>query len=153
MNTIGGINTETYQESTLEYVKVTLPACCQIPLAGLTSPGLNNTPNVVVVDKTSSAQSIIDTGTTLLITTDSLALDFKVGSGMVRYLILWLGYPLTFCPVPCNTVSLLAPALTFASRSFTASSASFNLGPVSEGTTDSIAGLDGGSSRYLFTSE
>lgn len=71
--TIGGTNTNMYQESTIEYINVSLPAYWQIPFAGLTRPGLNGTPDVVVVNKTSYAQSIVDTGTTLIITSDSNA--------------------------------------------------------------------------------
>ena len=71
--TIGGTNTNMYQESTTEYVGVSLPAYWQIPLAGLTRPGLNGTSDVVVVSGTSYAQAIVDTGTTLIITSDSIA--------------------------------------------------------------------------------
>lgn len=74
--TIGGTNTNMYQESTIEYVNVSLPAYWQIPLAGLSRPGLNDTPDVVVVNKTTYAQSIVDTGTTLIITSDSDAQTF-----------------------------------------------------------------------------
>ena len=48
--------------------------------------------------------------------------------------------------VPCNIINLLAPTLTFGSRNFTVSPSTFNLGPVSEGSTDCIAGLAGGGS-------
>lgn len=71
--TIGGTNTSMYQESTTEYINVSLQAYWQIPFAGLTRPGLNNTPDVVVVNETSYAQAIIDTGTTLIVTSDSNA--------------------------------------------------------------------------------
>lgn len=71
--TIGGTNTNMYQESTIEYTNVSLAAYWQIPFAGLTRPGLNNTPDVVVVNKTSYAQAIVDTGTMLIITSDSSA--------------------------------------------------------------------------------
>lgn len=74
--TIGGTNTNMYQESTIEYVSVSLAAYWQIPLAGLTRPGLDGSPDVVVVDKTSYAQSIVDTGSTLIITSDSTAQAF-----------------------------------------------------------------------------
>lgn len=71
--TIGGTNTNLYQESTTEYINVSLAAYWQIPFAGLTRPGLNGTPDVVVVNKTSYAQAIVDTGTTLIVTSDSNA--------------------------------------------------------------------------------
>ena len=87
--TIGGTNTDVYQESTIEYVDVSLPAYWQIPLAGLSRPGLNNTPDVVVVNETSYAQSIVDTGTTLIITSDDNAQAFyanvnatEIGGGL-----------------------------------------------------------------------
>ncbi|KAF8551648.1 acid protease [Imleria badia] len=143
--TIGGTNTNMYQESTTEYINVSLQAYWQIRFAGLTRPGLNNTPDVVVVNQTSYAQGIIDTGTTLIVTTDSIAQAFyanvpgaqpsaAIGGGV------W--------SVPCNIIGLLAPTLTFGSRNFTVSPSTFNLGPVSEGSTDCIAGLAGGGSAW-----
>lgn len=74
--TIGGTNTNMYQASTIEYVGVSLAAYWQIPLAGLTRPGLDGSPDVVVVNKTSYAQSMVDTGSTLIITSDSNAQAF-----------------------------------------------------------------------------
>lgn len=71
--TIGGTNPSLYQESTTEYIDVDLPAYWQVRLAGLSRPGLNSTPDVVVVNKTSYAQAIIDSGTTLIITSDNIA--------------------------------------------------------------------------------
>lgn len=71
--TIGGTNTNMYQEATTEYVNVSLPAYWQIRLAGLSRPGLDDAPDVIVVNTTSYAQAIIDTGTTLIITSDSIA--------------------------------------------------------------------------------
>ncbi|KAG9313385.1 aspartic peptidase domain-containing protein [Chiua virens] len=140
--TIGGTNTNLYQASTIEYINVSIPAYWQIPFAGLFRPGLNNTPDVVLVNKTSYAQAIVDSGTTLIITTDDLAQAFyanvtnaaEIGGGV------WT--------VPCDTVGSLAPTLTLGSRSFTVSSSTFNLGPVSEGSSDCVAGLAGGGSPY-----
>ncbi|KAH0826659.1 aspartic peptidase domain-containing protein [Lanmaoa asiatica] len=143
--TIGGTNTNMYQESTTEYIQVSLPAYWQIPFAGLTRPGLNGAPDVVLVNKTSYAQAIVDTGTTLIVTSDSIAQAYyanitgakpsaEIGGGV------W--------SVPCDTISSLAPTLTFGSRNFTVSSSTFNLGPVSSGSTDCIAGLAGGGSAY-----
>ncbi|KAG6377408.1 acid protease [Boletus reticuloceps] len=143
--TIGGTNTNMYQESTTEYLNVSVPAYWQIPLAGLRRPGLNNTPDVVVVDKTSYAQAIVDTGTTLIITSDSIAEAYyanvtgakpcaEIGGGV------WCA--------PCDIADSLAPTLTFGLRSFTVSPSTFNLGPVSEGSADCIVGLAGGGSAW-----
>jgi cathepsin D len=143
--TIGGTNPSLYQESTTEYIDVDLPAYWQVRLAGLSRPGLNSTPDVVVVNKTSYAQAIIDSGTTLIITSDNIAQTYyanvpgakpstEVGGGA------WT--------VPCDTIGSLAPTLTFNSRNFTVSPSTFNLGPVSPGSTDCIAGLAGGGSAW-----
>ncbi|KIJ05078.1 hypothetical protein PAXINDRAFT_103915 [Paxillus involutus ATCC 200175] len=143
--TIGGTNTNMYQESTLAYIPVSLAAYWQIPLAGVMRGGLNGAPDVVVANKTSYAQAIIDTGTTLIVTSDSIAqqfyanvtgakLDTDIGGGV------W--------SVPCDTIGSLAPTFTFGSSNFTVSASTFNLGPTSNGSTDCIAGLAGGGSSW-----
>ncbi|KAF8837186.1 acid protease [Paxillus ammoniavirescens] len=143
--TIGGTNTNMYQESTLTYIPVSLAAYWQIPLAGVTRGGLNGAPDVVLANKTSYAQAIIDTGTTLIVTSDSIAqqfyanvtgakLDADIGGGV------W--------SVPCDIIGSLAPTFTFGSSNFTVSASTFNLGPTSSGSTDCIAGLAGGGSSY-----
>ncbi|KAF9236682.1 acid protease [Melanogaster broomeanus] len=143
--TIGGTNADMYQASTLTYIPVSLAAYWQIPLGGVTRPGLNGAPDVVVANKTSYAQAIIDTGTTLIVTSDAIAQQFyanvtgakpdaDIGGGV------W--------SVPCDTIGSLAPTLTFGSRNFTVSASTFNLGPTANGSTDCIAGLAGGGSSY-----
>ncbi|KIJ12195.1 hypothetical protein PAXINDRAFT_118293 [Paxillus involutus ATCC 200175] len=52
------------------------------------------------------------------------------------------------CLVPCDTIGSLAPTLTFGSSNFTVSASTFNLGPISNGSTDCIAGLAGGGSSW-----
>ncbi|KIJ61660.1 hypothetical protein HYDPIDRAFT_30879 [Hydnomerulius pinastri MD-312] len=142
---IGGTNSNMYQESTMTYISVSLEAYWQIPLAGVTRPGLNGQPDVVLANKTSYAQAIIDTGTTLIVVSDSIAeqfysnvtgakLDTDIGGGV------W--------SVPCNIIDSITPTLTFGSRSFTVSPSTFNLGQTSNGSTDCVTGLAGGGSDY-----
>lgn len=155
--TIGGTNTALYQVSTIEYVNVSMEAYWQLPLAGLTRPGLNNTPDVVVVDETSYAQSIIDTGTAMIITSDSNAQAFyanvtgaaQIGGGLwsgMFILCCGIGCVPHFLLVPCGIVGSLAPTLIYGSRNFTVSASTFNLGLVSQGSTNCIGGIAGGGS-------
>ena len=153
-----------YQASTTEYVSVSLAAYWQIPFAGLSRPGLDGASDVVVVSKTSYAQAIIDTGSTLIITSDSIAQAFyanvtgakpstEIGGGVwsgMSSLVVQRGTSAHALPVPCDTIGSLAPTLTFGSRNFTVSPSTFSLGPVSDGSTDCVAGLaGGGSGLYL----
>jgi len=142
--TIGGTNTNLYQASTIEYVDVSLPAFWQVRFAGLTRPGLNGAPDVVVVNKTSYAQAFIDTGTYLIVTSDSNAQAFYANITGARPSDTIGGV----WSVPCDIIDSVAPTLTFGSSSFAVSPSTFNLGPVSQGSSDCAAGLAGGGDVY-----
>ncbi|KAH7886974.1 aspartic peptidase domain-containing protein [Phlebopus sp. FC_14] len=142
---IGGTDTSLYQESTMVYIPVKVEAYWQIALDGLTRPGMNGTSDVVLVNKTSYAEAIIDTGTTLIVTSDSNAEQFyanvtgatpnsDIGGGVWN--------------VPCDAIDSLVPTLTFGGHAFTLSPSTFNLGPASNGSTDCVAGLAGGGSDF-----
>ncbi|KAL4079471.1 aspartic peptidase domain-containing protein [Scleroderma citrinum] len=142
---IGGTNTMLYNESSIVYVPVSLEAYWQIRMDGLSRPGINGTGDVVIANKTSYAQAIIDTGTTMIMTTDANAQEFyanvpgaqldpSAGSGV------W--------SVPCDLIDSITPTLAFGGRSFTVSASTFNLGRVSNNSTQCIAGLAGGGSDY-----
>ena len=70
---VGGTNTMLYNESSITFVPVSLPAYWQIRMDGLSRPGINSTDPVVIANKTSYAQAIVDTGTAMIMTTDANA--------------------------------------------------------------------------------
>ncbi|KAI6043966.1 acid protease [Pisolithus marmoratus] len=142
---VGAADTGMYNQSSMVFVSVSLQAYWQIPMDGLTRPGLNNSGEVVIANKTSYAQAIIDTGTTLIITSDANAQKYyadvpgaevvpSLGSGV------W--------SVPCDSIASILPTLSFGGHAFPVSTSTFNLGKVSDNSTNCITGLAGGGSDY-----
>ncbi|KIM70479.1 hypothetical protein SCLCIDRAFT_151714 [Scleroderma citrinum Foug A] len=142
---VGGTNTMLYDESSITFAPVSLEAYWQVRMDGLSRPGVNDTDEVVIANKTSYAEAIIDTGTTMIMTTDANAQKYfanvpgaqlapSAGSGV------W--------SVPCDSIGSITPTLGFGGRSFTVSASTFNLGKVSNDSTQCIAGLAGGGSDY-----
>lgn len=142
---IGATDTEMYNQSSMVYVSVSLAAYWQIRMDGLMRPGLNNSGDVVIANTTSYAEAIVDTGTTLIVTSDDNAQKYyadvpgaelvpSLGSGV------W--------SVPCDSIGSILPSITFGGQAFAVSSSTFNLGQVSDNSTNCVAGLAGGGSDY-----
>ncbi|KAI6124559.1 aspartic peptidase domain-containing protein [Pisolithus croceorrhizus] len=142
---IGAADTTMYNQSSMVFVSVSLQAYWQIPMDGLSRPGLNNSGEVVIANKTSYAQAIIDTGTTMILTSDANAQEYyadvpgaevvpSLGSGV------W--------SVPCDLIGSILPTISFGGQAFTVSASTFNLGQVSDNSTNCVAGLAGGGSDY-----
>ncbi|KAG1805336.1 aspartic peptidase domain-containing protein [Suillus subaureus] len=127
---VGGSNPSMYEPDTLTIVPVTVKGYWQIQLDGLSRNGEDM---MVPTDK---AQAIVDTGTALIVTKPENAVKYYENIKGARAVDeIWT--------VPCDTIGLFAPTLTFGGQLFPVSSSTFNLGPVHEGSTDCIAGLTG----------
>ncbi|KAG1802229.1 acid protease [Suillus plorans] len=127
---IGGSNPSMYEPDTLTIVPVTVKGYWQIQLDRLSQNGEDM---IVPTDK---AQAIVDTGTAFIATDpENAAKYYENVKGARAVDEIWT--------VPCDTIGLYAPTLTFGGRLFPVSSSTFNLGPVHEGSTDCIAGLTG----------
>lgn len=142
---IGAADTGMYNQSSMVFTSVSLQAYWQIPMDGLTRPGLNNSGEVVIANKTSYAQAIIDTGTTLIITSDANAQKYYAGVPGAE-IVSSLGSGVW--SVPCDSIGSILPTISFGGRAFTVSSSTFNLGKVSDNSTNCVAGLAGGGSDY-----
>ncbi|KAI6029612.1 aspartic peptidase domain-containing protein [Pisolithus microcarpus] len=142
---IGAADTGMYNQSSMVFMSVSLQAYWQIPMDGLTRPGLNNSGEVVIANKTSYAQAIIDTGTTLIITSDANAQKYYAGVPGAE-VVSSLGSGVW--SVPCDSIGSILPTISFGGRAFTVSSSTFNLGKVSDNSTNCVAGLAGGGSDY-----
>ncbi|KAI5996293.1 aspartic peptidase domain-containing protein, partial [Pisolithus albus] len=142
---IGATDTGMYNQSSMVFASVSLQAYWQIPMDGLSRPGLNNSGDVVIANKTSYAQAIIDTGTTLIITSDANAQKYYAGVPGAE-VVSSLGSGVW--GVPCDLISSILPTISFGGRAFTVSSSTFNLGKVSDNSTNCVAGLAGGGSDY-----
>ncbi|KIJ62085.1 hypothetical protein HYDPIDRAFT_95023 [Hydnomerulius pinastri MD-312] len=129
--TIGGTNPTLYKNETLVYTPVTERGYWEVTMDGLLNP--NGT-----VPESLNSSSIIDTGTTLIITTEAIATGyFQDIPGAKSYAI------------PCKTLNSTTPRLAFGGRSFTVSPETWNLGPLS-GSDDCTVGL-ASSKEFTFT--
>ncbi|KAG1850003.1 aspartic peptidase domain-containing protein [Suillus subluteus] len=100
----------------------------EIQLGGLSRNGED------MIVSTDKAQAIVDTGTAFIVTKPDNAVKYYENIKGARAVDeIWT--------VPCNTIGLFEPTLTFGERLFPVSSSTFNLGPVHEGSTDCVAGL------------
>ncbi|KAF7978615.1 hypothetical protein HWV62_45358 [Athelia sp. TMB] len=123
--TLGGTDPSLYTGD-FTYVPVTDKGYWQVELGGLS---VNNKP----VFSLGPIASIIDTGTTLIIGDTARVTEFysqvsgakELGDGM------W--------SVPCNAIP--QASLTFGGQKFAISSSAFNLGQVTEGSSDCVGGL------------
>ncbi|KAG0691635.1 aspartic peptidase domain-containing protein [Suillus ampliporus] len=128
---IGGTNTELYDEDTLTYTPVTEQGYWQVNLEAVSRDGST---------VTDDAASIIDTGTTLIVTSNSAAeayyqdipgsSSFTSGSS-------------TYYTIPCDTIGSYTPTLTFGGRDFDVSEESFDLGMESSGSSNCVGGIAG----------
>jgi cathepsin D len=130
---LGGTNTALYQQRSLSYTPVTDAGYWKVKLDQISRDGVSvGEPG---------ASSIIDTGTTLIVTNTANAVSYFNGiPGVESYgdesEVLYL--------IPCDIIDNYVPTLTFGGHSFTVSGDTFNLGPVEEGSSNCLAGIAGG---------
>ncbi|OJA10876.1 hypothetical protein AZE42_06013 [Rhizopogon vesiculosus] len=126
---VGGTNTTLYQQNTLTYIPVTVPAYWQITLDQVSRAG--------VQVGTSEAVSIIDTGTSLIVTDTATAASYynDIPGAILQESSEGL------YSIPCDIIENYAPTLTFGGRPFNVSGETFNLGPIEDGSSDCLAGI------------
>ncbi|KAG2111936.1 acid protease [Suillus discolor] len=128
---IGATNPNLYIEDTLTYTAVTNEGYWQVNLEAVSRGGSTVAGN---------SASIIDTGTTMIITTDAAAeayyQDIPGSSNSTQE-------GMTYYTIPCDTIGLYTPTFSFGGRGFDVSEETFNLGPESEGSSDCVGGIAG----------
>lgn len=126
---IGATNPNLYVEDTLTYTAVTEEGYWQVNLEAVSRNGSTVAGN---------SASIIDTGTTFIITTDDAAKayykDIPGSNNSTQGEI-------TYYTIPCDTIGSYTPTLTFGGRSFNVSKETFDLGPESNGSSDCLGGI------------
>ncbi|KAG1805346.1 acid protease [Suillus subaureus] len=129
---LGGTNTALYQQGNMSYTPVTDAGYWKVTLNQISRAG-------IPVGKP-EASSIIDTGTTLIVTdTDGAAAYFVGIPGVASY----DDESEVLYSIPCDIIDNYAPTLTFGGHPFTVSGDTFNLGPIEEGSSDCMAGIAG----------
>ncbi|KAG1814745.1 aspartic peptidase domain-containing protein [Suillus subaureus] len=125
---IGGTNTNLYRSDTLTYVPVTDKGYWQ------------------EVIESQAAPVIIDTGTTFVITSYSIAQSYYANiSGATAH----TEGAETYWTIPCDTINSTVPTFTFGKRAFKVSAQTYNLGP-DVPSSDCLAGI-AASSEMDFT--
>lgn len=131
---IGTTNTNLYVKDTLTYTAVTEEGYWQVNLEAVSRNGST---------VASNNASIIDTGTTFIVTSDDAAeayyKDIPGSSNSTQGEI-------TYYTIPCDTIGSYTPTFTFGGRGFNVSKETFNLGPASSGSSDCLGGIAGMSS-------
>ncbi|KAG1747423.1 aspartic peptidase domain-containing protein [Suillus lakei] len=131
---IGATNTNLYVKDTLTYTAVTEEGYWEVNLEAVSRNGST---------VASNSASIIDTGTTFIITSDNAAeayyKDIPGSSSSTQGEV-------TYYTIPCNTIGSYTPTLTFGGRGFNVSEKTFNIGPESSGSSDCVGGIAGMSS-------
>jgi cathepsin D len=131
---IGTTNTNLYVKDTLTYTAVTEEGYWEVNLEAVSRNGST---------VASNNASIIDTGTTFIITSDAAAeayyKDIPGSSSSTQGEI-------TYYTIPCDTIGSYTPTFTFGGRGFSVSKETFNLGPASSGSSDCLGGIGGMSS-------
>jgi cathepsin D len=138
---IGGINTNLYHPDTLTYVPMTNRGYWQVEMDSISRLGQE-------VIESRAAPVIIDTGTTFIITSYSIAQSYYANiSGATAHTE---GADTdTYWTIPCDTINSTVPTITFGRHAFEVSAQTYNLGPdVPSG--DCLAGI-AASSEMNFT--
>lgn len=138
---IGGTNTNLYHPDTLTYVPVTDRGYWQVEMDSISRLGQE-------VIESRAAPVIIDTGTTFIITSYSIAQSYYANiSGATAHTE---GADTdTYWTIPCDTINSTVPTITFGRHAFKVSAPTYNFGPdVSSG--DCLAGI-AASSKMNFT--
>lgn len=128
---IGAADTNLYIKDTLTYTDVTVKGYWQVNLEAVSRDGTT---------VASNNASIIDTGTTFIVTNDNSAeayyKDIPGSSNSTQG-------DITYYTIPCDTIGSYTPTFTFGGRSFKVSEETFNAGPASEGSSDCLGGIAG----------
>ncbi|KAG0692280.1 aspartic peptidase domain-containing protein [Suillus ampliporus] len=136
---VGGTNTSLYRSDTLMYIPVTERGYWQVKLDGISRSGEE-------ISGSHGTPAIIDTGTTLVVTSDSIAQSYYANiSGATAY----AQGTNTYWTIPCNIIDSAVPTFTFGQRTFTVSAPTFNLGS-DDNSSDCLAGI-ASSSELDFT--
>lgn len=136
---IGGTNPNLYHFDTLTYVPVTDKGYWQVDMDGISRLGLD-------VIESQTAPAIIDTGTTFIITSYSIAQSYYANiPGATAY----TEGADTYWTIPCDTINSTVPTFTFGRRAFTVSAQAYNLG-TNDLSSDCLAGI-AASSEMNFT--
>jgi hypothetical protein len=146
---IGGTNTSLYHSETLTYVPVTDKGYWQVVLDGISRSGEK-------VIESQAAPAIIDTGTTMVITSLPIAQSFYANipgakaqtrgavtywtSKLITYFTIFHLINVCICAVPCDTINRYVPTFTLGGRDFIVSVEAFNLGPDNL-SSDCMAGI------------
>ncbi|KAF8553919.1 acid protease [Imleria badia] len=125
---IGDVDNTTYKSNTLVSVPVTQKGYWQVNLDRLSS-------STRQVGPSRNTSAIIDTGTTLILAPKAIVDDYFSTTEGAQCL------PNGICTVPCARINGTEPTLTFAGRDFKVSPETWNLGPVTPGSSQCIAGL------------
>lgn len=127
---IGGTNTSLYHSETLTYVPVTKKGYWQVVIDGISRSGEE-------VIESQAAAAIIDTGTTMIITSLTIAQSFYANIPGAKA---QTRGSVTYWTIPCNIINLYVPTFTFGGRPFIVSAEAFNLGP-DDLSSDCMAGI------------
>ncbi|KAG2143603.1 acid protease [Suillus clintonianus] len=136
---IGGTNTSLYRSDTLTYIPVTQKGYWQVVMDGISRLGQD-------VIESHAAPAIIDTGTTLVITSDAIAQAYYANiPGATAH----TEGEDTYWTIPCNIINSTVPTFIFGGHAFPVSPQTFNLGPDIL-SSDCLAGI-AASSEMDFT--
>ncbi|KAG2073783.1 acid protease [Suillus decipiens] len=136
---IGGTNTDLYHSDTLTYVPVTDRGYWQVKVDSISRLGQ-------VVIESQAASAIIDTGTTFVITSYSIAQSYYANiSGATAH----TEGTDTYWTIPCDIINSTVPTFTFGKHAFKVSAQTYNLGP-DVFSSDCLAGI-AASSQMKFT--
>lgn len=136
---IGGTNTDLYHSDTLTYVAVTDRGYWQVEMDAISRLGQE-------VIESQAVTAIIDTGTTFVITSYSIAQSYYANiSGATAH----TEGADTYWTIPCDTINSTVPTFTFGRRAFKVSAQTYNLGP-DVLSSDCLAGI-AASSEMDFT--
>jgi cathepsin D len=146
---IGGTNTNLYHTDTLTYVPVTHRGYWQVVIDGISRLGQE-------VIESQAVSAIIDTGTTFVITSSSIAHSYYANisgamahsagaytywtSKLVTYSTIFNLIDVCICAVPCDTINSTVPTFTFGGHAFTVSAQAYNLG-TDDLSSDCLAGI------------
>ncbi|KAG1731659.1 aspartic peptidase domain-containing protein [Suillus paluster] len=137
---IGGTNTNLYRSDTLTYIPVTKRGYWQVELSSISRSGQK-------INRSHSVPAIIDTRTTLVIMSDSVAQRYYANiSGAIPHPV----GAYTYWTIPCNSMDSAVPTFTFGGRTFTVSAQTFNLGPDTN-SSDCMAGIASSSALSAYS--
>ncbi|KAF8839262.1 acid protease [Paxillus ammoniavirescens] len=138
--TIGGTNTALFKNDTLVFTPVTQRGYWQVNMGGVSNPHR-------LVPESVNKPAIVDTGTTLIMTTTDIAESYYKDIPEAQ-----AHREETYCywTIPCASINSTTPTFTWEGRKFAVAPETWNFGPENIGSTNCIAGL-AASSLFGFT--